>query len=55
MSLKRTNISMPMASAGLTGLTADMELSGMKMDPRSFIIVVAVFVALVKIAGYFVG
>ncbi|HNT61175.1 MAG TPA: hypothetical protein PKJ97_04330 [Candidatus Bilamarchaeaceae archaeon] len=54
MSLKRTNIAMPMASAGLTGLTPDMELSGIKMDPRNVIIAVAVFVAVVKIAGYLI-
>ncbi len=53
MSLKRTNISMPMSSAGIVGLSADMELSGIKMDPRSFVIGVAVLVAIIKIAGYF--
>ncbi|MFA5412269.1 MAG: hypothetical protein WC350_02910 [Candidatus Micrarchaeia archaeon] len=54
MSLKRTSMSMPMTSAGLTGLSADMELSGIKMDPRSVIIAVAVLVAVIKIAGYLV-
>lgn len=52
MSLKRTNISMPMTSAGIVGMSADMELSGIKMDPRSFVIGVAVLVAIIKIAGY---
>ncbi|MEW5996662.1 MAG: hypothetical protein AB1657_03640 [Candidatus Micrarchaeota archaeon] len=54
MTLKRTSMSMPMTSAGIVGLSADMELSGIKMDPRSFIIGVAVLVAVIKIAGYFV-
>ncbi len=54
MSLKRTNLSMPMTSAGIVGMSADMELSGIKMDPRSFIIAVAVLVAVIKIAGYMV-
>lgn len=54
MSLKRTNLSMPMTSAGIVGMSADMELSGIKMDPRSFIIAVAALVAVIKIAGYMV-
>ncbi|MDD2655209.1 MAG: hypothetical protein PHQ80_00905 [Candidatus ainarchaeum sp.] len=54
MSLKRTSMSMPMTSAGLTGLTADMELSGISMDPRSVIIAVAVLVAMIKIGGYLI-
>ena len=54
MSLKRTNLSMPMTSAGIVGLSADMELSGIKMDPRSFIIGVSIFVAIIIIAGYIV-
>lgn len=52
MSLKRTNLSMPMTSAGIVGLGSDMELSGIKMDPRSFIIAVAILVAVIKISGY---
>lgn len=54
MSLKRTSLSMPMTSAGIVGLSADMELSGIKMDPRNFIIGVVVLVAVIKIAGYIV-
>ena len=54
MSLKRTNLSMPMTSAGIVGLSADMELSGVKMDPRNFVIAVAILVAVIKIAGYMV-
>ena len=54
MSLKRTNLSMPMTSAGIVGLSADMELSGIKMDPRNFVIAVAILVAVIKIAGYLV-
>ncbi len=54
MSLKRTNLSMPMTSAGIVGLSSDMELSGIKMDPRSFIIAVAILVAVIQIAGYLI-
>jgi preprotein translocase subunit Sec61beta len=54
MSLKRTNLSMPMTSAGIVGLSSDMELSGIKMDPRNFIIAVAILVTLIKIADYLV-
>jgi len=45
---------MPMTSAGIVGLSSDMELSGIKMDPRNFIITVAILVAVIKIAGYLV-
>ncbi len=54
MSLKRTNVSMPMSSAGIMGLSPTSDLGGKSIDPKSFVIGVIVIVLAIHIAGYFV-
>lgn len=54
MSLKRTNVSMPMSSAGIMGLSATSDLGGKSMDPRTFVAAVIVVVIAIHVAGYFV-
>jgi len=45
---------MPMASAGILGMGADVKISGIQMDPRNIIIATLVFVTLVKIGDILV-
>ena len=52
--LKRTSLNMPMASAGIVGLSPTSELGGKKIDPKTFLIVAIVLVFIIKVAGYFV-
>lgn len=52
--LKRTSLNMPMASAGIIGLGSNMELSGRKMDPKSFLVGTIILIFIIKVAGYFV-
>ncbi len=54
MSLKRTNVSMPMSSAGIMGLSATTDLGGKSIEPKPFIVAVVIFVVIVHIAGYFI-
>ncbi|MBD3390062.1 hypothetical protein GF415_03875 [Candidatus Micrarchaeota archaeon] len=54
MSLKRTNVSMPMSSAGIMGLSPTTNLGGKSIDPKPFVIGTIVLVLLIHIAGYFI-
>ena len=54
MSLKRSNVSMPMSSAGIMGLSPTTDLGGKSIDPKPFIIGTLLFVIAIHIAGYFV-
>ncbi len=54
MSLKRDNISMPMASAGIMGLSPTTDLGGKSMDAKAFLIAVVVIVIAIHIAGILV-
>ncbi|HLC68206.1 MAG TPA: hypothetical protein VJH24_00060 [Candidatus Bilamarchaeaceae archaeon] len=54
MAIKQQQISMPMASAGILGMGADVKISGIQMDPRNIIIATLVFVTLVKIGDILV-
>jgi preprotein translocase subunit Sec61beta len=54
MSLKRTNVSMPMSSAGIMGLSPTTDLGGRSIDPKPFVIGTIIFVLAVYIAGYFI-
>jgi preprotein translocase subunit Sec61beta len=50
MQWKSEKISMPVSSAGILGLSPDMETSGIKIDPRVVVTAAIVFVLIVKIA-----
>ena len=54
MSLKRSNVSMPMSSAGIMGLSPTSNLGGRSIDPKPFVIGTLVLVVLIHIAGYFI-
>jgi len=54
MSLKRSNISMPMSSAGIMGLSPTTNLGGRSIEPKPFIIATVIIVFLIHIAGYFI-
>lgn len=51
MSWKSEKVSMPMSSAGILGLSPDMETSGIKVNPRTIVIGVIVFIVLVTLAN----
>lgn len=51
MSLKRDNVSMPMASAGIMGLSPTTDLGGKSMDAKTFMIAVIVLVLAIHVAG----
>lgn len=54
MSLKRSNISMPMSSAGIMGLSPTTNLGGRSIEAKPFIIATVVVVLIIHIAGYFI-
>ena len=54
MSLKRSNVSMPMSSAGIMGLSPTTTLGGKSIDPKKFVIGTIILVVLIQIAGYFI-
>lgn len=54
MAWKTERITMPMSSAGILGMSADMEISGIKIDPRAVIVATVIFVLIVKVAGIFI-
>ncbi len=45
---------MPMTSAGIIGIGSDVEIEGIKVDPRVIIIGTLVMVGLVKLASVFI-
>lgn len=51
MSWKQERVSMPMTSAGILGVSSDMSIAGIQVDPRSILIATILFVVLVKIGG----
>jgi preprotein translocase subunit Sec61beta len=51
MSVKQEQVSLPLGSAGIVGMTADMKLDGFEIQPKHLIIATALFVLLVKAAG----
>jgi preprotein translocase subunit Sec61beta len=54
MSLRRSNVSMPMSSAGIMGLSPTTDLGGKAVDPKAFVIATIAIVLLIHIAGYFI-
>lgn len=54
MSLKRSNIAMPMSSAGIMGLSPTTNLGGKSIDPKPFVIATLVIVLLIHFAHYIV-
>ncbi len=55
MSVKSESVSMPMGSAGILGITQGESLSGIQIDPRTIIVAVLIFVALIKVLTFVMG
>ncbi|MFH1785562.1 MAG: hypothetical protein ABH842_03970 [Candidatus Micrarchaeota archaeon] len=53
--MAKDTITMPMASAGIVGMSPDTKLSGIEFDPKAFIVAVFVFVIIVHVASMTVG
>jgi preprotein translocase subunit Sec61beta len=52
MSWKSESVSMPMASAGILGISQGEVLEGIRMDPKTIVIGIVIFVTLIKVLGY---
>lgn len=48
------SVRMPMTSAGIIGIGSDVEIEGIKVDPRAIIVATLIMVGLVKVAGIFI-
>ena len=55
MGFKQNSVSMPMASAGLVGMSHDMKISGIEIEPKVLIISSLIIVIVIKIAGIFIN
>lgn len=54
MSLKRSNIAMPMSSAGIMGLSPTTNLGGRAIDPKPFVIATLIIVMLIHFSHYLI-
>jgi preprotein translocase subunit Sec61beta len=55
MSFKQSSVSMPMASAGIVGLSHDTKISGIEIEPKLLIVAAVVIVIVIKVAGIVVS
>jgi preprotein translocase subunit Sec61beta len=55
MSFKQQSVSMPMASAGIIGVSSDMKISGIEIEPKTLIISTIIFVVVIKVASILVS
>jgi len=53
--MKQERVSMPMSSAGIIGFSPDLKISGVELDPKMIILVVAVLVLIVNAASFVLG
>ncbi len=54
MSVRKESVSMPMGSAGIVGMSSDMKLEGIEIDPKVLVLGTFVLVVLVKAASILV-
>ncbi len=52
MSWKKQKIAMPTTMAGILGFNPNDEIGGIKVEPKTFVIGVIVFIVLIKILSY---
>jgi preprotein translocase subunit Sec61beta len=52
MAWKQESVSMPMGSAGILGISQGETLAGIQVDPKTIVIGILVFVAIVQIATF---
>ena len=48
--MAQERISMPMASAGILGVSSDMKIAGIEIDPKAIVAFTLIFVFVVKLA-----
>jgi preprotein translocase subunit Sec61beta len=53
--MAKDSVTMPMASAGIVGMSADTKLSGIEIDPKAYIIAVFVLVIIVNVGARLVS
>ncbi|MFH1520256.1 MAG: hypothetical protein ABID61_01285 [Candidatus Micrarchaeota archaeon] len=51
--MAKDSVTMPMASAGIIGMSPDMKLGGIEFDPKVFVIAVFLMVIIVQVASRF--
>lgn len=51
--MAKDSVTMPMASAGIIGMSPDMKISGIEFDPKAFVIAVFLMVVIVQVASRF--
>lgn len=52
MSWKQQKVSMPMSSAGIVGMSSDMKVGGVEIDPKMLFVATVVLVLIVKLVGF---
>ncbi len=52
---KEERLSMPMASAGILGVSAGENLAGIQIDPKTVIVATLLFVGIVKLASLLIS
>ena len=52
MAFKQQSVSMPMSSAGIIGVSSDVKLSGMEVEPKALIIAIVAIVIIVHIGNF---
>ena len=49
-----SSVRMPMTSAGIIGISSDVDIEGIKVDPRTIILATLAIVGIVKLARMFI-
>lgn len=52
MAWKQESVSMPMGSAGILGISQGETLAGIRVDPKTIVIAILIFVAVVQLASF---
>lgn len=52
--MKQQSVAMPMSSAGIIGVSADIKTGGMEIEPKALVIAIVAIVLLVQAASFFV-
>ncbi|MEK6979405.1 MAG: preprotein translocase subunit Sec61beta [Candidatus Micrarchaeota archaeon] len=52
MSWKQSKVSMPMASAGILGVSSDERMAGIEVDPKTVVIGSLLIVGIIKLVSF---
>ena len=50
--MKQQSVSMPMSSAGIIGVSSDVRMNGMEIEPKFLIMAIVAIVIIVHIANF---